>query len=188
MRSALEQTIQAFGAREWHRISKEVLASKSSDPLLIPSLPEFRKRFQGEISKLRHSLPQWSIQSFAGFLCSLPVPHWDLEFRQRGAHHKSLFFHRPFVASGFIALRWWKCILEKALAQKEISSTEVKYLSRLLSFLNDFELGFSKGVYRKDLLIKFVLAIRKKKHLSKWVVDVSPQLLHWFSLQAGFSS
>ena len=187
MRTALEQTIQAFGAREWRRISGEVLSTKTSDPLIIPSLPEFKHRFLGELLTFKRYFTTWNIRNVLGFLSSWPVPHRDIEFRERGAAEKSLFVHKPLVASTLIVLQWWKCIIEKALNQRGISLTEEKYLRKILGFLKDFEVGFSKGVYRKDLLIRFFLALRKKRQVSQLVIEISPQLLRWFSLQAGFS-
>jgi len=186
VRSALERAIQVFGNREWQRITSEVLAEPSPDPLLIPSLTEFKTRAWGEFIRIKHSIPLWNLKSLTGFLFSLPIPHWDLEFRQRGNQEKSLFFHKPLVASGFIAVRWWKSMIEKALDQREISDSEKKLLKTLLGFLIGFETGFSQGVYRKDLVIKFLLSLSKNKRLKQLTVEISPQLLHWFSLQVGF--
>jgi len=186
VRSALERAIQVFGNREWQRITSEVLAEPSPDPLLIPSLTEFKTRAWGELIRIKHSFPRWNVKSLTGFLFSLPIPQWDLEFRQRGKIEKSLFFHKPLVASGFIALRWWKSMIEKALDQREISDSETRLLKTLLGFLIGFETGFSEGVYRKDLIVKFFLTLSRRSQLRKLTVEISPQLLHWFSLQVGF--
>jgi len=77
-------------------------------------------------------------------------------------------------------------MIEKALDQREISDSEKKLLKTLLGFLIGFETGFSQGVYRKDLVIKFLLSLSKNKRLKQLTVEISPQLLHWFSLQVGF--
>jgi len=188
VKNTLERTIQIHGPREWHKISETVLASSGSDPETIPSLSEFKSRAHTDLLKIKQYSARWNPGSALGFLMSFPIPQFDIEFQQRGTREKSLFFHKPFVALGLISTRWWIRMLELTLEQSHPSLRESRNLNRLLGFLREFELGFSNGVYRKDLAIKFFLALRKQNQFFKLRLEVTPQLLRWLSLQMGFKA
>jgi len=197
----LERTIETHGSREFNQITKTEMTRGVPDPTIIPNLAEFWDRTTADLDHLGLTLRRTITPKILmrpldflkaatdflpmgfGFLFSWTVPQKDIRFSSRKTETDAIFIHRPLVIALTILIAWLIQMLDLTGAHPQLSESDQKRLRLMKQGLNHFRNGFESGVYRKELLLKFLQTIRVFKSRQDLTLKVDPQLFHWLEIQ-----
>lgn len=193
----LEETIKTQGIQEFTRLAQITAAQPGSDPEIIPSLGEFWGRLRVDFEQFFFRLGNMKspllirsilrgIPRSAGFFFSFPLPHTDFRFSTKQSTKRAVFFHRPIVLWARLFLSWLEQMFFLTSQNTSLSADEQKQLALFSIYLKYFGEGFDSGVYRKELLIKFLRATKLRKKQGAIEFRLEPNFFSWLESQVEF--
>ncbi|MFM8268966.1 MAG: hypothetical protein ACKN9V_02165 [Pseudomonadota bacterium] len=174
----LEKMVEIHGVRVFTQLTQTEMAQGLPDPTIVPSLPEFWDRSRMDLDYFSLFLKKnlGSIEIFSpletlkiisellakgmGFISSLIVPQQDIRLPPRHLGADTVYIHRPGVILISLLIQWIKEMLILAESHPDLSQLDKRAIIQMRWALNHFGNGFQSGVYRKELVIKFIQSIR----------------------------
>ncbi|NBT57816.1 hypothetical protein EBT16_03430 [bacterium] len=197
----LDEVILVHGVREFRRLTQKEMELGVSDPAIIPELPEFWDRTKHDIDHtlraLTGSLSEGTQRSLSsnlkhlrdsllkgvGFVFSWSITQRDIRFSAGKAMMNEVYLHRPMVVGVNILLGWFMEMLTLAGAHPSLSASDSTKILLFKTFILQFSEGFKQGVYRKELLIKFIQSIKLSKRRRDVHLRVDSRFLHWLETE-----
>lgn len=197
----LEQTIEVHGLRAFHTLSQMELENGVPDPNIVPELKEFLSRSKNDVEyfllfvrntftvsrlcNLRINFQEIldGLTKGMGFAFSWSITQRDIRIALKGSEKDHISLHRPLVLLVNILIAWLLEILSLARSHHALTPLDSQRLLTLTNGLGRFSEGFRLGVYRKELLIKFIQSIKILKKREGTYLRVDPPFFHWLEKQ-----